>query len=179
MPLASMRWEMCGCKVPTSVWEGDERVRLPSRQRPCSAVRPESKETAHQQASVCLQKHSAVRWPMQRTPMTDAACCVAIRTALPDSPHLPPDTISPLFEVFLNRKKSEGEALFCDGEPASPPSRFALRGMMLHPPNQNPPLSEVFSNRQKRAGRALFREKEAASPPSRDVLCRVMLHPSN
>lgn len=103
---------MCGCKVPTSVWEGDERVRLLSRQRPCSAVRPESKEAAHQQASVCLQKRSAVRWPMQRTPMTDAARCVAIRTALPDSPHLPPDTISPLSEVFLNRKKREGEALF-------------------------------------------------------------------
>lgn len=155
---------MCGCKVPTSVWEGDERVRLPSRQRPCSAVRPESKGTAHQQASVCLQKHSAVRWPMQRTPMTDAARCVAIRTALPDSPHLPPDTISPPSEVFLNRQKGEGKALFREKEAVSPPSRDVLCRMMLHPPNQNPPLSEVFLNRKKRAGKALFCKKESASP---------------
>lgn len=117
---------MCGCKVPTSVWEGDERVRLPSRQCPCSAVRPESKGTAYQLASVCLQKHSAVRWPMQRTPMTDAACCVAIRTALPDSPHLPPDTISPPSEVFLNRKKREGEALFQRGGNRQPTVRYVF-----------------------------------------------------
>lgn len=157
---------MCGCKVSTSVWEGDERVRLLSRQRPCSAVRPESKEAAHQQASVCLQKRSAVRWPMQRTPTADAARCVAIRTALPDSPHLPPDTISPPSEVFLNRKKSESEALFCDGEAASPPSRYVLCRMMLHPPNWKSPPSKVFLNRKKREGKALFREKEAASPSS-------------
>ena len=117
---------MCGCKVPTSVWEGDERIRLPSRQRPCSAVRPESKGTAHQQASVCLQKHSAVRWPMQRTALSIAACCVAICTALPDSPHLPPDTISPLSEVFLNRKKREGEALFPRVGSRQPTVRYVL-----------------------------------------------------
>ena len=117
---------MCGCKVSTSVWEGDERVRLPSRQRPCSAVRPESKGTAHQQASACLQKRSAVQWPMQRTALAIAACCVAIRTALPDSPHLPPDTISPPSEVFLNRQKGEGKALFREKEAASPPSRYVL-----------------------------------------------------
>ena len=126
---------MCGCKVPTSVWEGDERIRLPSRQRPCSAVRPESKGAAHQQTPVCLQKRSAVQWLMQRTALAIAARCVAIRTALPDSIHLPPDTISPLSEVFLNRKKSEGKALFREKEAASPPSRDVLCRMMLHPPN--------------------------------------------
>lgn len=157
---------MCGCKVSTSVREREERVRLPSRQRPCSAVRPESEGTAHRQASVCLQKRSAVRWPMQRTPMTDAARCVAIRTALPDSPHLPPDTNPPLSEVFLNRKKRAGEALFRDGEAASPPSRYVLCRMMLHPPNWKSPPSKVFLNRKKREGEALFREKEAASPSS-------------
>lgn len=117
---------MCGCKVSTSVREREERVRLPSRQRPCSAVRPESEGTAHRQASVCLQKHSAVRWPMQRTAMAIAACCVAICTALPDSPHLPPDTISPPSEVFLNRKKREGEALFPRVGSRQPIVRYVL-----------------------------------------------------
>lgn len=93
---------MCGCKVPTSVWEGDERIRLPSRQRPCSAVRPESKGAAHQQTPVCLQKRSAVQWLMQRTALAIAARCVAICTALPDSVHRPPNSIPPPSEVFSN-----------------------------------------------------------------------------
>ena len=106
---------------------------------------------------------------MQRTPMADAVRCVAIRTALPDSSHLPPDTNLPLSKVFLNRKKRAGEALFCEKEAASPPFRDVLCRMMLHPPNWKSPPSEVSSNRKKRAGKALFCEKEAASPPFRDV----------
>ena len=147
---------MCGCKVSTSVREGDERVRLLSRQRPCSAVRPESKGTAHQQASVCLQKHSAVRWTMQRTPMTDAARCVAIRTALPDSPHLPSAENPPLSEVFLNRKKREGEALFREKKAASPIVRYVLSLMILLPSSSISPPSEVFSNRKESEVEALF-----------------------
>ena len=78
---------MCGCKVPTSVWEGDERIRLPSRQRPCSAVRPESKGAAHQQTPVCLQKRSAVQWLMQRTALAIEARCIRYRSALHPSIH--------------------------------------------------------------------------------------------
>ena len=81
----------------------------------------------------------------------------------------PPNKNPPLSEVFLNKKKRAGEALFCEGEIASPSSRDVLCRMMLHPPIQNPPPSKVFSNRKKRKGEALFREKESASPPSRFV----------